>query len=589
MIRRSLKFKLILYTYLFVVPIITLVSAFIFVKDYNSSKQKTTEECLRDLSDLSSSVEDIKNNMKTYGTYITINEEIQNILDADNTDSLNKSSTLWYSEAPMKVLEDMIALDSSIKTMAIYPENKIKPYLRCFDESSYLSKEKIISTVEYISALTKKGTYAFTRADVSQNSFYESIRTPKLVLFREIYDMSRKKPLGYLCIGSNADVLDDMCKGLVVSEEDAICVYGIKEKKLLSLEGNTESYDEYIKPSLESGIIPSPVTDLNDKLLFSDVTEDLIVAKVVSKADFYDSPGKVVAAPLTLLLGIIIGLIPVLLIITNSILKPIKDLSDGMDEFKEGNLDLTLPIKDKDEIGSLTETFNGMVQGMKDLINKNYILTLKEKESEIAALSAQINPHFLYNTLDSLYWRVLDAGNEEIAEDIMALSDLFRLVLGHGERFVTVSGECDMLKHYLHIQKMRFGENLHYEFNIEKEVESVTIPRLILQPFVENAIVHGFEKEQGDFKLEVSARIISGKASFEITDNGRGITEEELNSLFIEDSKSYRAERVGHFAIKNIKERLEILYKDEYDLKILSEIHRGTTVRLTIPITDPAN
>ncbi|MCR5255144.1 MAG: sensor histidine kinase [Acetatifactor sp.] len=584
MIHLSLKHKLILYTYIFIIPIVGSISAGLFINDYNQAKVEATEQCLKEISILSDSVVGIRDNLVTYGTYITINEEIKSILSASDVDTLNNTAQLWYTHAPMKVLEDMIALETTIKTVALYPENRVTPYLRCFDESSYLAAEKIWFTREYIRSLSSKGAYNFTRVEPFGNDFYDSVRSPKLVLYREIYNMSRTRPLGYLCIGASTEELDNLCKNLVSTESEAVCVYGISGGEFLSVQGNKESLNLILDNNSLTLEDMKDVNEFDNCLLFTHKNDDFVVAKVVNKNEFYKSLINVLWAPLTLLLGILLGMLPVLMIITNNIFKPLTILTKGMDEFKEGNLDLKIPVTSKDEIGKVSETFNDMVSGMKELINKNYILTLKEKESEIATLSAQINPHFLYNTLDSLYWRVIDTGNDEIAEDILALSDLFRLVLGGGERYTTVETECEMLKRYLQIQQMRFGLNLHYDFKIDENVLKESIPKLILQPFVENAVVHGFEKGQEDFTLTVTASIAVSKLFFEIKDNGAGMSDEELGNLFKEDSRQYRAERVGHFAIKNIKERLEILYKDDYSLNIESTKDKGTTVMLFIPL-----
>ena len=134
-----------------------------------------------------------------------------------------------------------------------------------------------------------------------------------------------------------------------------------------------------------------------------------------------------------------------------------------------------------------------MVEDIRTLIDENYVITLREKESELAALQAQINPHFLYNTLNSLYWKAMEEGNGEIAESILALSQLFRLVLNQRKKEVTAGQEIELISRYLQIQKVRFSKRLHYEIVMEESVKKAIIPKLIIQPFEENAIVHGFE------------------------------------------------------------------------------------------------
>lgn len=136
--------------------------------------------------------------------------------------------------------------------------------------------------------------------------------------------------------------------------------------------------------------------------------------------------------PLTLLFGLLIGMLPLLFIISNIVTKPLNKLSKAITDVAAGDFEQQVEVTTHDEIGEVAQCFNMMVRSIRELIEQNYVITLQEKESELAALQAQINPHFLYNTLDSLYWQAMEAGNEEVAESILALSQLFRLVLNQG-------------------------------------------------------------------------------------------------------------------------------------------------------------
>lgn len=196
----------------------------------------------------------------------------------------------------------------------------------------------------------------------------------------------------------------------------------------------------------------------------------------------------------------------------------------------------------------------------------------------------RINPHFLYNTLDSLYWKATESGNDEIAEDILSLSQLFRLVLNRGNGIVTVQTEAELIERYLHIQKMRFGKRLSYEISLEQRILEEEIPKLILQPFVENAIVHGFEKTDGNYTLQVTGAWKEGRLIFQIIDTGVGMSEEQMKAIWdTTDTRKYASQRIGRYAIRNVKERLEILYHEDYELSLKSRVGEGTTVTISIP------
>jgi two-component system sensor histidine kinase YesM len=226
-----------------------------------------------------------------------------------------------------------------------------------------------------------------------------------------------------------------------------------------------------------------------------------------------------------------------------------------------------------------------MVKDIKELIDSNYVMVLRERQSELDALQAQINPHFLYNTLDSLYWQALNAGSEKLAEDIFSLSQLFRLVLNKGRGMIPVSQEKELIFHYLQIQKMRFEKKLNYSIEMDEEILSYEIPKLILQPFVENAIVHGLECTDRMGMIEIKGYLEEDHIIFQVSDNGVGMTKEQLNELMEEEeTKEYSSQRIGRYAIKNVRERLDLKYHGEFKLLIQSEVGRGTTIMIQIPV-----
>lgn len=287
--------------------------------------------------------------------------------------------------------------------------------------------------------------------------------------------------------------------------------------------------------------------------------------------------------PLLMLLGILVGLFPILIFVSNVVTKPLKKVTFAMSEFRKGDFEQHVEVDTLDEVGEVAVCFNKMVRDLKQLIDEKYVMELREKESELTALQAQINPHFLYNTLDTLYWQALEADNEEIAENILALSNLFRQVLGTGKGITTVGQECELVKEYLTIQKMRFTKRLEYEINVEAEVKDIPIPKLILQPFVENAVVHGIENAEASSKISVTARRILQGIEFVVEDTGVGMSRQQLESVLnTEDNERYRGQRVGRYAIRNVRERLTLMYRDDFEMKLESELGKGTRVTLRI-------
>lgn len=586
----SLKRKLVFYSYLILTPILCAISCLLFFYNYQEAVQSEEASNIHSVISLSDSIEVIQNSIIEMGNYICINNEVTRILTSDYPEELNKNTQLWLHEAPMQMIQDMMALDGQMKTIAIYSENGVHPYLRCMDHSSYISDMDTIRRQDiYKLAGQEKGKYLWQRIGKYGSDTYESNRSDKIVMYRAMYDLTQKKKLGYLVIGSSANKFDQICQNALNDSDEAVVVmtdYGAElvrcgaiDDELLA-EIRNEKFEKNVKKGGNGSFLYKNYRVYLDRGAGTNTITYKIVPSV-GMADFVDS---IIVTPLVLLLAFLVGLYPIMELISNIVTKPLHELSEAMDYFKHGNFSQKLKVNTKDEIGEVSACFNSMVDDIRDLINKNYVMALKEKESELDTLQAQINPHFLYNTLDSLYWKAIESENEEIAEDIISLADLFRLVLNRGSGIVTVRTEMELLERYLHIQKMRFGKRLEYDFEMETSILDEEIPKLILQPFVENAIVHGFEKGDTDYRLSISAKRGPKHMTFMVIDTGVGMSEEQLAAIWEKpDTRKYASQRIGKYAMKNVKERLELIYQSDYELVVESKEGQGTTVKVSVP------
>lgn len=587
----SIKQKLIFYCYLITTPILLLISTVMVFRNYYKTLDAQAEVNARSVQGLAENIDVLQTDMEDMSTYLYINQDVIRILTATNVDELNQDAQLWLNEAPMKMIQDMVALKGYIKTIAIYPENGVNPYLKSIDASSYIRDMDAIRASEtYQAAIEAKGRVVWRFVKKESNDTYLSSRTDKLVLYREIYDLTKKEPLGYVVLGASAEKFLDLCE-TSLQQDEGILVLSEDGEELIrcgELDEKTINYltgDEFLTGDYR-GKVFGVSSGNNNIYCIQKEKGAAIVCKVVPKQGLLSMIGSIIATPMALLAGFMVGLYPVLIFVSNIISKPLKRLCEAMERFKEGDFEQQIQVDTKDEVGEVSEGFNRMVTDIRDLIDQNYVMALSERESELRALQAQINPHFLFNTLDCLYWKAEECGNEEIGEDIMALSQLFRLVLGQGTGVTTVGTERDMLETYLHIQKMRFEKRLDYRIEIEEGLLSHPMPKLILQPFVENAVVHGFEKNQGKCLLTITGKRVGTDMQFEVKDTGDGMTKEQIAKIWkVEDAKPYASQRIGRYAIKNVKERLELKYGEEgFLLQIESEPGKGTIVTIRIPM-----
>lgn len=584
----SIKKKLLFYSYLIITPILLLISAGMFLRNYEETFSQVNTNHMQMIQSLADSVDVMCEDVRDICTYISITDEIINVLRPSKPKELNY---FWKLDDNIKMIHNIIALKGSIKTIAIYPENGVNPYLSCIDGSAYVADvEQVRATEEYQRAVESKGKVVWTRESKEDTRFYETNRFNKLILYREIYDLSKKNALGYLVIGASEEPFLNLCKNVVSQPEETIVVFSATGNMLFYYGQMEETIiadiESQLSGLLEQKLFSGELDHYDDYQVFycKNKKEGNIVCKITPKIKWSNYLNQIVAQPLLMLIGVLIALFPILILVSNLVTKPLQKLGAAMGQFRQGDFSQQMEVLTQDEVGELAAGFNEMVTSIKTLIDNNYILALNEKESELRALQAQINPHFLYNTLDSLYWQAQEAGNEEIAEDVYALSELFRLVLGKGSSIVTVKAETELVERYLHIQKMRFAKHLNYRIEISEQILDYRIPKLIIQPFVENAVVHGFEKKAKDFLLIVSGAMENGYLYFEIIDTGIGMTKEQLNDVWSsDDNKKYASQRIGRYAIKNIRERLSIKYQDDFALEIDSELGTGTAVKIRIP------
>lgn len=580
----SIKKKLVFYSYIILTPLLILISTLLGLWNYKKAVRTERENYLQNVHSISDAVGTMQHSIMELGTYISINTEINRILTAEDDEvvMLNSDSQLWNHSAPMNIIQDIVAIDGQMKTVAIYPENGVNPYLRCMDSSAYLPDFSAVRESEiYEQAVASSETYVWQRVKKGSSDTYSSNRGEKVVMYREICDLSRKHRLSYLVIGSSADRFDEICENSLKKSGEGIVILSVNGAKLVSC-GDLE--EEVISGALGAAGDKDYYSYM-DYNIYCCTVEDIgtTVFWIVPRAGMAELFSSVLLGPIALLFGVLVGLLPVLLVISHIITKPLEALCAAMRRFKKGDFGQQVEVKTKDEVGEVSAVFNEMVEDMKRLIDENYVMNLKEKESELDVLQAQINPHFLYNALDTLYWKAEENDNEEVAEDILALSDLFRLVLNRGEGIVTVEAECQLLDRYLHIQKMRFGKRLNYEFRIPEDVQQEKILKLILQPFVENAIVHGFEKGREAFKLLICGQKTNDMLIFQVIDTGVGMTKEQIAEIWQENGRKYAGQRIGRYAIKNVKERLELKYAGNCDLIVESEPGKGTKVTITVP------
>lgn len=270
------------------------------------------------------------------------------------------------------------------------------------------------------------------------------------------------------------------------------------------------------------------------------------------------------------------GAILAYMVISRLISKRIESLTASMVEVEQGNLDVAVTSEDKDEIGLLYRGFGNMLRQIRTLIEEVYVSKITQKESEMKALQAQINPHFLYNTLSLINWKALTAGEEDISKMTLAMSTFYRTALNKGRNTLRVEDELKNTKAYLEIQSMMHDHDFDYEIEVDPLILSCESLNLILQPLVENAIMHGIEqKTDGRGRIEIRGWLEEGCVWFSVVDNGIGMEAETARRILTMESKGY--------GVRNVNERICLFYGEEYAVTVESTVSRGTKMQLHFP------
>jgi len=273
--------------------------------------------------------------------------------------------------------------------------------------------------------------------------------------------------------------------------------------------------------------------------------------------------------------------------ITAGILRPVRVLYDAMQKVSDGDFAVRAEIHSHDEIEVLADGFNSMTENMQSMIHKIKEDQQKMRRLDLRLLQEQINPHFLYNTLDTIVWLIEDGKADEAVNMVVILSDFFRLVLSRGKEVISLRDEERHIRSYLKIQEMRYHDILEYEIEIAPELYECKILKLTLQPLVENALYHGIKYKREKGCIRVSGRQEGDILRLTVTDNGVGMEEEELKLLRKELERPCNETEKG-FGLANVNERIRMYFGAEYGMQIQSEKGVGTRVEIVIPIRKDA-
>lgn len=266
-----------------------------------------------------------------------------------------------------------------------------------------------------------------------------------------------------------------------------------------------------------------------------------------------------------------------------SITKPIKKITEVTNIVAAGDLSIRSDVTDGVEAKMLSTSLNSMIDKINELLSQVTKEQIRLRKAEFELLQSQINPHFLYNTLDAIVWLAESGNNTKVVSTVKSLSDFFRTSLNHGKDIISIKEELLHVRSYLEIQQVRYQDILEYEINVPEELYAYLIPKITVQPLVENALYHGIKNKRGLGKITVTGEKYDTYFNIYVRDNGKGITEERLKEVLSNINNRNESESTS-FGLYNVNERIKLNFGDEYGISINSSYKEGTTVVIKLPV-----
>ncbi|MFZ5351715.1 MAG: sensor histidine kinase [Bacillota bacterium] len=497
------------------------------------------------------------------------NDNISYFTNANQVRSILRQSTLSRNE---------------IQSMCIV--TKEKDYF-CFDSNSAKA------TIEYM--MPYEHMLARAREDDGKMAWYLDKKGDKIenvFIVRLVYDRDTFKEIGLISILIKKEFLESIYEDLSDESVNNILILSEYNEEIVNNYNNESVMPQsFIRSDLKG--TSGYYIDSKDNFLVSYALLKNPKWKIV-----YHIPLQELYKEINTLRRWVIMIIVSSLIILSAfslftafdIVEPIKRLVEAMKKLEKGSGHMDLHLNRADELGYLNESFNNMSKKIDFLVNRIYKEELTRKEAEIKALQAQINPHFLFNTLENINWMAQLNGVPEISETVSALASIIDANIGRDDKLITIREEFNYIENYISIIKSRYEDRLELDKHIDEAAMNVSIPRLLIQPIVENAVKHGIDKSRRNGIIELSVVKSGESVTICVSDNGVGMTDkelEELNSKLENDGNTYANGLGDHkknsIGLENVNRRIKLFYGNGYGLKIESKYNEYTRVLVNIP------
>lgn len=584
----SIKFKLTSYFIILIILPVMVTVSITYTTSNGIITSKVQESINNNLDQVRLNVDDMLDNAKAVLNIFILDNDLKKQLKKH----LNVDSPEDYVQirASMDLLKNLVKSSRKIESMFIYD---INDNLLVTSSGTAFEHSDFSSSFVYNEAVRKGriGEWIVNRQDIvtpftTQNDNYVTYVMPIKIYEEEL-------TVGYVFININEQTIYNYIgeitfngSGKMMVANDRAEIVSFHDKSFLGRSKVPQYYHDSMEIFRKGGSFPLNI-DHGDTLVFvkpstSSKLHYFALVPISSINREIDNLLKIVLVVclLTLLVALVISSFFI-----KSIYVPINRMVTAMGKLVfRPDLDYYIKEKRKDEFGILYNSFNEMVDGIRKLFDQLFAEKLKKKEAQLKFLQAQINPHFLYNTLNSIYYISKLHGIREITEMSHSLTNFFRISLSGGLEMITVREMLDQIRYYLKIQNIRYKDQFELVTDVDEELLDHTVLKFILQPLVENSIMHGMKNMEEKGIIEISGYLVNRNIKFTVRDNGAGISPDNLEK--IQNTLSQQADEIevrDMFALRNIHRRIRLHYGEKYGLRIFSTEGEGTVVEVVLP------
>ncbi len=499
---------------------------------------------------------------------IVSNSDMKSILKKDYGNAPNDRAFYLLNSDLLSIVTDYILTNDNINCIYLFDKNIKRVYF-----------SRDVAKADIIGDKPEKDMFLLN-GKVSAQIIEEQ------VFFNRVVRDFQTGIIGYLSVTMDKQYIKKNLNSINYSSKRFIIVTNEKNDIIEhNFSGNEEQLADIlnaIKP-LQADQSEIKTIDSFGKALLTTQHIDSLNWKVVSCIKLNELiKGPTLLARYIVILGLIAMMIGAVfsLFISNRIVKPMDSLTSLLKEVEKGNFDVSIDVRGTDEISKMGNGFNQMVKRIRNLIVETYQKELQVKNAELKALQAQVSPHFLYNTFDCINWLAEYGKTQEVKAVTLALAHLMKTSADNKQSTVKIAQELEYIKSYLSIFEISMQGTFYYNIEVEEGIMDYYIPKLILQPLVENAIVHGLKNKIGYKRLHLKGFIQDEEIIFQIFDNGVGI---ENGNLSLVQQKKPQGTGLGS-GLKNVIDRIRLTYGEKYGIKIESSANMGTVVEVNIPI-----